>query len=132
MNMMTRLSAAVLLLTLALPSSGLAQPWDRPRFHDIKVERQILEPPAQVRDAQGQLKEYREAFVVRLAGKLPPPRDMALEIFIGDWRVPEYRGDAEGITFRIYEPELLSRLKGKELSYRMGPEPLRSVGLKLP
>ena len=57
---------------------------------------------------------------------------MALEIFIGDWRVPEYRGDAEGITFRIYEPELLGRLKGKELSYRLGPEPLRAIGLKLP
>ena len=134
MKTMTRFSAAlaVLLLALALPSSGLAQPWDRPRFHDIKVQKQTLERPAQVRDEKGQIREYREAFVVRLAGKLPPPRDMALEIFIGDWRVPEYRGDAEGLIFHIYEPELLGRLKGKPLSYRLGPEPLSPIGLKLP
>ncbi len=50
-------------------------------------------------------------------------RALGLELYIGDYRVPEYGGTRDGLYFRIYDERLLSRLEGKEFRYRFaGPE----------
>lgn len=134
MKTMTRFcaAAAAVLITLSLPSPGGSQPWTRPRFESVRVEKQIPARPFVVRDEKGQAREYREAFVVHLKGHLPPPRDMALELFVGDWKVPEYGSTEDGLYFRIYDPELRKSLKGRDLRYRLGPQELQPLGLRLP
>ena len=52
---------------------------------------------------------------------------LGFELYIGDYRIPEYGGTHDGLYFRIYDQKLLARLENKEFRYRFGPGEVRSL-----
>jgi hypothetical protein len=124
------LGAAFLLPSLALPLA--AQPNPAVAATKVTVERKAFDRPLSVRVAGGELKSYSEGWEVRLRGTFPIYGDRAMELYVGDYRVPEYGGTADGLYFRLYDSKVVAGLAGREISWRFGREPLRPLGLRFP
>jgi hypothetical protein len=78
-------------------------------------------------DSQGKEQRYDRAYVVTLKGNFPLNQALGFELYIGDYRIPEYGGTRDGLYFRVYDEKLLSRLEGKEFRYRFGPREISSL-----
>lgn len=87
-----------------------------------------LRKPVRLRDAEGKEQSYERAYLVTLKGTFPRDQGIGMELFIGDYRVPEYGGTKDGIYFRIYDEEILNSLEGKDFRYRIGRTEIRSLG----
>ncbi|HYL82972.1 MAG TPA: hypothetical protein VE263_01960 [Candidatus Angelobacter sp.] len=85
-----------------------------------------LKTPVRLRDAEGKEQSYERAYLVTLKGTFPRDGGLGMELYIGDYRVPEYGGTRDGLYFRIYGEKLLDSLEGKEFRYRFGPTEIRS------
>lgn len=97
----------------------------------IELHKVKLEYPHKVRDKDGPEKAYAEAWLVLLSFRnLPPAADMGMDLFIGDYRIPEYGGFKDGIYFRIYDEQLLQSLNGKEVSVSFAGEKMKSLNKK--
>lgn len=83
--------------------------------YEIKL--QEFEKPIIRINEKGEMQRYTKAYVVYVKGSFGEPRAIPVEIYIGDYRVPEYGGMKDGIYFRIYEDTLLQRLEGKPFGY---------------
>lgn len=101
------------------------------KIQEVKVETKALAKSVEKRDASGQKRSYSQVTVVHLKGVFPPPMDTALDLFVGDTKIPEYGTTADGIYFKVYDPAILERHRGKELRYRFGNGPILSTGVKL-
>lgn len=97
-----------------------------PRIRSLEIHRVSLERPRMIDTAAGP-REVREAYLVLLQMEKPKFYGPALEILVGDWKVPEYGESDGGIYFRIYDPALLRRLAGQELRYRVAKGPAGSL-----
>lgn len=121
------LSALLGIGLLALPARSQEM---TVKIQEVKVETKALAKAVERRDATGQKRAYSQVTVVHLKGVFPPPMDTALDLFVGDTRIPEYGTTAEGIYFKVYDPALLEKHRGKELRYRFGDGPIRSTGAR--
>jgi hypothetical protein len=88
-----------------------------------------LKKPVKLRDAEGKEQSYDRAYLVTLKGTFPADQAMGLELFIGDYRIPEYGGKRDGLYFRIYDAKLLERLEDKDFRYRFGSPEIRSFNM---
>src|SRR6266852_557373 len=89
-----------------------------------------LKKPVKLRDTEGKEQTYDRAYLVTLKGTFPVNQAMGLELFIGDYRIPEYGSTRDGLYFRIYDAKLLERLEGKDVRYRFGSPEIRSFGVR--
>src|SRR5689334_22639567 len=78
----------------------------------IEVARLALDRPVRQPDATGALKDWTDAYLVRLEMERPNFWNELVRLYVGDWQVPEYGGWERGIYFKVYDPELLTRLNG--------------------
>jgi hypothetical protein len=83
--------------------------------YDISV--QEFDKPFTKIDEKGVKRSYKKAYVVRLRGNFGEIGAIPVDIFVGDYRIPEYGGTKDGIYFKIYDDELLEKLEGKPLGY---------------
>ena len=94
----------------------------------IELHKVKLAYPHKLRDKEGKEKVYEQAWLVKFfLNNLGPPRDMGMDLFIGDYRIPEYGSFEEGIYFRIYEESLLASLEGKDVSVSFSEEKRESL-----
>lgn len=97
--------------------------------YDISV--QVYEKPFAKLDEKGQKKSYSKAYVVRLKGNFGEVRAIPVDIFIGDYKVPEYGGTEDGIYFKIYDEKLLQKLENKAFGYGYQNQKIKTFKLKL-
>jgi len=112
--------------------SGPAQAQDQTKREPIRlisyeVSQLELKKTVRLLDTEGKEQKYDRAYVVTLKGNFPLNQALGFELYIGDYRVPEYGGTRDGLYFRIYDQKLLSRLENKEFRYRFGPGEMRSL-----
>jgi len=71
------------------------------------------------RDSTYTLKESKTAYLVLLdlSGK-PKAYGPVMNIFIGDYKIPEFGGTKTGIYFRIYDTAILQKLNKQKFYYR--------------
>ena len=96
-------------------------------LHSYEIVRLELKKPFHLRDAEGKEQSYDRAYLVTLKGTFPRDQGIGMELYIGDYRVPEYGGTKDGIYFRIYDEKILNSLEGKEFRYRIGRTEIRSM-----
>jgi len=95
----------------------------------IELHMVRLEYPHKLREKDGKEKIYERAWLALFSFKsLGPVTDMGMNLFIGDYRIPEYGGFKEGVYFRIYDEQLLQSLNGKEVSVSFAGEKMKSLG----
>ncbi len=95
----------------------------------IEIHKVRLDYPHKLREAEGKERVYEQAWLILFSFKnLGPPRDTAMNLFIGDYRIPEYAGFQEGIYFRIYEERLMESLDGQEVSVGSAGKKMKSLG----
>ncbi|HET8926179.1 MAG TPA: hypothetical protein VFN26_24560 [Candidatus Acidoferrum sp.] len=96
-------------------------------IHSYEIVQLELKKPFRLRDAEGKEQSYERAYLVTIRGTFPHDQGIGMELFIGDYPVPEYGGIKDGIYFRIYDEKLLNSLEGKEFRYRIGRAEIRSL-----
>jgi hypothetical protein len=97
------------------------------RLTSYEVSQFELKSTVRLLDTEGKEQKYDRAYVVTLKGNFPLNQALGFELYVGDYRVPEYGGTHDGLYFRIYDQQLLSRLENKEFRYRFGPGKMRSL-----
>ena len=83
--------------------------------YDISV--QEFDKPFIKIDEKGIKRTYTKAYIIRLKGNIDVSGAISVDIFIGDYKVPEYGGTKDGIYFKIYDDELLEKLEGQPFGY---------------
>jgi hypothetical protein len=121
------------LLAIPLPSARRQSQGDQTKAEAIRlnsydVVQLELKAPVRLRDTEGKEHSYDRAYLFTLKGTFPRDQAMALELYIGDYQIPEYGGTRDGLYFRIYDPKLLERFDGKEFRYRFGSPEIHSFG----
>lgn len=96
--------------------------------YDISV--QDFEKPFMKIDERGVKRNYRKAYVVNLKGYFGKSSAIPVDIFIADYKVPEYGGTKDGIYFRIYDEKLLEDLENKPFSYGFQNQKVQTFKLK--
>ena len=129
---------AIALGFFALASSGIllgsasVQAQDQTKREPIRlisyeITQLELKKTVRLLDTEGKEQKYDRAYVVTVKGNFPLYQALGFELYIGDYRIPEYGGTRDGLYFRIYDERLLSRLEGKEFRYRFGPGETHSL-----
>ncbi|OLC28330.1 MAG: hypothetical protein AUH31_09505 [Armatimonadetes bacterium 13_1_40CM_64_14] len=133
---MTTLGVLPLCSFAGLLFSGRAQSQARSgadvpiRLTSYEIAQIELKKPVRLRDTEGRERTYDRAYLVTLKGTFPRDQARGLELYIGDYRVPEYGGTPDGLYFRIYDDKLLPRLEGKEFRYRFATTEIRSFAVR--
>jgi len=97
----------------------------------IELHKVKLAAPHKMRDKDQKERVFDQAWLVLLAFKnRPPVRDMRTDIYIGDYRVPEYGGYKNGVYFKIYDESLLRSLNDQDISIAVGGRAKQSLGRK--
>ena len=91
------------------------------RLISYEISQLELKKTVRLLDTEGKEQRYERAYVVTLKGTFPLNQALGFELYIGDYRIPEYGSTHDGLYFRIYDEKLLSRLEDKEFRYRFGP-----------
>jgi hypothetical protein len=136
---MTTARRLVLSLAGVLLALGAAQTrGEAPRASGERVELRGYEAyhvrlaqPFTRLEANGEKRTATEAYVVRLKISRPEFWGEKIDYFVGDYRIPEYGGWAEGIYFKVYDRDLFESLRGGELRYRIGNGPIVSFERRL-
>lgn len=82
----------------------------------------------QYRDSAYKLYESKTAYLVFMdLENIPRKAGSALNIYIGDYKVPEYGGTQTGIYFRIYDQKILQRLDKQMIYYQIDKGEKRSL-----
>jgi hypothetical protein len=97
------------------------------RLTSYEITQLELTKTVRLLDTEGKEQKYDRAYVVTLKGNFPLNQGLGFELYIGDYRIPEYGGTRDGLYFRIYDEKLLSRLEDKDFRYRFGPGEMRSL-----
>ncbi|HOC43255.1 MAG TPA: hypothetical protein PKJ99_09630 [Thermoanaerobaculales bacterium] len=126
---------AAALSVLLLPDAGLAQQEygtaaRSPRIDAYQIFQEDLAKPMVRIDETGVLRSYSRAYVVRLDGDFGEPRAIPLDVFIGDYKVPEYGGNETTLYFRIYDEALLRELEGQPFGFGFEGEKVRTFDLR--
>lgn len=98
------------------------------RLDSVEVLRVDLREPVERPDAEGEVRTWEQAFMVRLALPEPPAMGPAVDIFLGEERVPEFGGWEGGVYFWVYDPARLEELRGRTVSYQFDRLPRREIG----
>ncbi len=122
--------ALVLVTALIAAAAGGAQEIGELRIDSITVTDVAFEAPVERRDAEGEPQVYDAAFRIRIGGRFPADRAVAVELFIGNYAVPEYGGNAEELYFTVYDQDLLASFEGEMLRYRVVGGELRDLGVQ--
>ncbi len=133
-SIVSHLAGIAVLVGLILPSIMKAQT-DEDVASPIRLESyniviMELKKPIIRKDLEGNEQKYNRAYLVTLKGNFPRDRALAMELFIGDYEVPEYGGTKEGLYFKIYDPRLVQRLEEKEFRYRFESDEIKSFDIK--
>ena len=97
----------------------------------IGLPQMVLTVPFTTTNQVGKAQRFTEGYVVLLSLTGPKFSGPKLDLFVGDYEVPEYGGWAKGIYFKVYDPALLSRLDGREFRYRFMDKRIQNLGRKL-
>jgi len=100
------------------------------RLISYEISQLELKKTVRILDTEGKEQRYNRAYVVTLKGTFPLNQALAFELYIGDYRVPEYGSTRDGLYFRIYDEKLLSRMEDKEFRYRFGPGEMHSLDMR--
>jgi hypothetical protein len=100
------------------------------RLISYEIAQLELKKTVRLLDTEGKEQKYDRAYVVTLKGTFPLNQALGLELYIGDYRVPEYGSTRDGLYFRIYDEKLLARLEGKEFRYRFGSPEIHSFEMR--
>lgn len=122
--------ATSLIALFIVPGATAAQ--EPPELHikDYKIFVQQLERPVMRKDAKGEKQRYEKVYVVELKGYFGEPRAIPIDIYIGDYRIPEYGGTKDGVYFKIYDSALLERLEGQPFALGIENRKVKILKLK--
>lgn len=98
----------------------------------IELHRVKLAAPHKMRDKDEKERVFDQAWLVLLTFKNElPVRNMRTDIYVGEYRVPEYGGYKTGVYFKIYDENLLRSLNDQEISVAPAGKKKQSLGRKL-
>jgi hypothetical protein len=100
------------------------------RLISYEIAQLELKKPIRLLDREGKEQKYDRAYLVTLKGTFPLNQALAFELFIGDYRIPEYGSTRDGLYFRIYDERVLARLEGKEFRYRFASPEIRGFDMR--
>lgn len=100
------------------------------RLLSYEIAQLELKKTVRLLDTEGKEQKYDRAYVVTLKGTFPLNQALGLELFIGDYRIPEYGSTRDGLYFRIYDEKLLARLEGKEFRYRFASPEIHGFDMR--
>lgn len=89
-----------------------------------------FEKPFMKIDTKGTKRSYTKVYIINLKGNFGEPSAIPVDIFIGDYKVPEYGGTKDGIYFRIYDEKLLEDLENKQFSYGFQNQKVKTFKLR--
>ncbi len=121
-------TALALVLLPAMPVRG-EEPEEPARgigvdSYAIVVE-ELAKPVIRV-DDKGIEKSYDRVWVVTLEGDFGEARATPLDVFIGDYNIPEYGATEDGIYFKIYDEGRLDELEGQPFGFGLMGEKLET------
>jgi hypothetical protein len=96
-------------------------------LHGYDIVLMKLSRPATVAVPPDKPRQFDSVYVVRLKLDKPPTAGPALDIYIGDYRVPEYGGLPDGFYFKVYDLDQLRKLAGGEMKCRQAGRPVQSL-----
>ena len=103
-------SLFVVLALMLLPMAGFAQkPKEDPHKINItsyEILVQELKKPYIKIDGKGMKRSYTKVYIIKLKGYFGEVGAIPVDIFIGNYKVPEYGGTKDGIYFKVYEEKL--------------------------
>ena len=129
MTSISRTCIVVIQIGLLMSAGVSAQQPREPHIKSHQIFIQQLKQPLTRRDERGEERQYREIYVVELKGYFGEARAIPIEVYIGDYKIPEYGGTKDGIYFKIYDRALLDRLEGQ--AFALGIENQKMEILKL-
>jgi hypothetical protein len=100
------------------------------RITRYEIFEQDFEKPLIRLDERGAPQSYNHAYIVHLKGDFGKHGAIPVDVFIGDYIVPEYGGTSEGIYFRIYEEKLLEKLAGLPFSYGFEGQKVKTTAVR--
>lgn len=112
-----RRSLLLLMLTTTVAAQERVTYQEEIRITGYEIRVQEFKKPFERIDEKGAMRRYSKAYVVHVRGSFGEPRAIPVEVYIGDYKVPEYGGTKDGIYFKIYDEELLQRLNGKPFGF---------------
>lgn len=119
---------------LLLPGVSFAQQREEKpreiRVSGYEIFEQDFEKPLIRLDERGARRSYTRAYVVHLKGNFGEIRAIPVDIFIGDYKVPEYGGTKEGVYFRIYDEKLLEKLEGRPFAYGFQGQKIKTFEIR--
>lgn len=121
---------AALLVTSANAALGQEKPEPAIEIRAVEIYSAPLPEPRLYRDSEGLERTAEDVLIVELEGDFGKARAIPVEIYIGDYKVEEYGGSEKGIYFKVYDPELLSRLEGRQLAYGFQGQKVRTLELR--
>ena len=131
MNSIKRTIIATLLIALLMfPSATAAQKSRELHIKGYKIFVQQLERPVMRKDEKGEKKRYEKVYVVELKGYFGEPRAIPIDIYIGDYKIPEYGGTKDGIYFKMYDSALLESLEGQTFALGIDNKKIKTLKLK--
>jgi hypothetical protein len=97
----------------------------------IELHKVKLAAPHKIRAKDQKERVFDQAWLVLLSFKNRlPARNARTDIYIGDYRVPEYGGHRNGVYFKIYDENLLRSLNDQEVSIAVAGKKKQSLGRK--
>lgn len=122
--------ATSLIALFIVPGATAAQEPAELHIKDYKILVQQLERPVMRKDAKGEKQRYEKVYVVELKGYFGGPRAIPIDIYIGDYKIPEYGGTKDGVYFKIYDSALLEKLEGQPFALGIENRKVKILNLK--
>ncbi len=110
------------------PGKEAQMPADEFRYGGADVLRVALLRPRRQPDVDGRLREWNQAFQVRLVLSDPSVWGPLVRLYLGEELIPEYGGWESGIYFWVYDPAHLERLNGRTISLQLESRQPQEVG----
>jgi hypothetical protein len=130
LSLISLLSISTIFVSVLAYSQELAKEPQKITISSYEISIQKFDKPITRIDEKGNKARYEKAYIVELEGNIDVSGAIPIDIFIGDYRVPEYGGTKKGIYFKIYDEKLIKDLEDKPFGYGFENRKLKIFDLK--
>jgi hypothetical protein len=99
------------------------------QLDSYSIEKRPLPTPMVALDAAGNTRTFDVEYLVKVKGAVPTTRALPVYMFIGDYPIREYGATADGIYFRVTDPQVLRQMHGKPFRYAVNAQAVRQTPL---
>ncbi len=127
---LTLASFMLLIFQAVIFSQKIKQVPEKTTISSYEILIQTFDKPITRIDDKGEKIKYEKAYVIKLMGNIDVSGAIPVDIYIGDYKIPEYGGTKDGIYFKIYDEKLLKDLENKPFGYGFQKRKIKTFDLK--